>query len=61
MVTHHVEEIPQGTTHALLLRDGKVTAAGSLEETLTSENLSETFGSNIELTTVGGRFHAQAQ
>ena len=61
MVTHHVEEIPKGTTHALLLRDGKVTVAGPLEETLTSENLSETFGSDIKLTTVGGRFHAQAQ
>lgn len=60
MVTHHVEEIPKGVTHVLLLRNGKATAAGPLEETLTSENLSETFGKDIELTTLGERFHAQA-
>ena len=41
---HHVEEIPPGFTHALLLRDGEVVAAGPLEETLTEATLSETFG-----------------
>ena len=44
LVTHHVEEIPPGFTDVLLLRDGRVVAAGPLEITLTAENLSATFG-----------------
>lgn len=44
MITHHVEEIPPGFTHALLLRAGRVVAAGPVGETLTAELLSETFG-----------------
>ncbi|MCL3861940.1 ABC transporter ATP-binding protein [Actinotalea sp. K2] len=47
LVTHHVEEIPAGFTHALLLRDGAVHAAGPLEETLTPQNLSQTFGVDL--------------
>ena len=60
MVTHHVEEIPVGFTHVLLLADGKVTAAGPLAEALTSENLSETFGLPIEVTETDGRYAARA-
>ncbi|WP_199421825.1 ABC transporter ATP-binding protein [Actinotalea solisilvae] len=48
LVTHHVEEIPAGFTHGLLLREGRVHAAGPLEEVLTTERLSETF--DVELT-----------
>ncbi len=44
MVTHHVEEIPAGFTHALLLADGHVQAAGPIDEVLTDENLTEAFG-----------------
>ena len=44
LVTHHVEEIPPGFTDVLLLRDGRIVAAGPLEITLTAENLSATFG-----------------
>jgi iron complex transport system ATP-binding protein len=44
MVTHHVEEIPPGFTHLLMLRDGRLVASGPLEETLTSAALSECFG-----------------
>ena len=44
LVTHHVEEIPPGFTDVLLLRDGRIVAAGPLELTLTAENLSATFG-----------------
>ena len=44
LVTHHVEEIPPGFSHALLLREGGVIAAGLLRDTLTSANLSATFG-----------------
>ena len=60
MVTHHVEEIPVGFTHVLLLRDGQIVAAGPIEETLTSETLSETFGMPIALTSEDGRHAARA-
>ncbi|GAA1988099.1 ABC transporter ATP-binding protein [Microbacterium pumilum] len=60
MVTHHVEEIPVGFTHVLLLADGRVTAAGPLRETLTAENLSSTFGVQIFLTEYAGRYSARA-
>lgn len=60
MVTHHVEEIPNGFTHALLLANGKVTASGPIEQALTSETLSETFGLDIDLTAEDGRFTARA-
>ncbi|MFE6994626.1 ABC transporter ATP-binding protein [Microbacterium sp. NPDC057659] len=60
MVTHHVEEIPVGFTHVLLLRDGGVVAAGPIAETLTAENLSTAFGMPIVLTADGGRYAARA-
>ncbi|REJ04426.1 ABC transporter ATP-binding protein [Microbacterium bovistercoris] len=60
MVTHHVEEIPVGFTHVLLLRDGGVVAAGPLDEALTAENLSIAFGMPIVLTSDGGRYAARA-
>jgi iron complex transport system ATP-binding protein len=44
MITHHVEEIPRGFTHALLLRAGRVVASGPLREVIVAEALSETFG-----------------
>lgn len=60
MVTHHVEEIPHGFTHALLLSDGKVVTAGPLADALTSESLSDTFGLTIDLSEADGRFAARA-
>jgi iron complex transport system ATP-binding protein len=60
MVTHHVEEIPVGFTHVLLLRDGGVVASGPLSEALTAENLSATFGVQITLTQDAGRYAARA-
>jgi len=60
MVTHHVEEIPVGFTHVLLLRDGEVVASGPLGEALTAENLTATFGVDITLTHDGGRYAARA-
>ncbi|GAB3752326.1 ABC transporter ATP-binding protein [Yimella sp. RIT 621] len=44
LVTHHVEEIPPGFTDVLMLRGGRVVAAGPIESTLTAENLSDAFG-----------------
>jgi iron complex transport system ATP-binding protein len=60
MVTHHVEEIPLGFHNALLLTEGHVAAQGKLDEVITSERLSETFGIDIELTEHGGRYTARA-
>ncbi len=60
MVTHHVEEIPVGFTHVLLLRGGKVVAQGPIAESLTAENLEATFGMPIDLTESGGRYAARA-
>lgn len=60
MVTHHVEEIPPGFSHVLLLAAGRVTAAGPLAETLTAANLTATFGLPIQLTSSDGRFAARA-
>jgi len=58
MVTHHVEEIPPGFTHALLLGDGNVVASGLLEDVLNSENLSTTFGQDLVLQRYGDRYFA---
>lgn len=60
LVTHHVEEIPVGFTHALLLREGKVVAAGPLETTLTEANLTATYGIAISLRHDAGRWSARA-
>lgn len=60
MVTHHVEEIPVGFTHVLLMREGRVVAAGPVAETLTAEALTETFGMPIVLSSEEGRYAARA-
>ena len=61
MVTHHIEEIPAGFTHALLLQDGTVVARGEIESTLTSEAISETFRYPLKVTREDGRFRATAR
>lgn len=60
MVTHHVEEIPVGFTHVLLIRDGGVVAAGPIAQTLTADALTEAFGMPITLTSADGRYAARA-
>lgn len=59
-VTHHVEEIPPSFTHALLLRDGAVVAAGPLPEALTSTTLSDCFGLALALREEDGRYTCRA-
>lgn len=44
MITHHLEELPTTTTHAALMRDGRIIARGAAAEVLTSENLTDCFG-----------------
>lgn len=59
LVTHHVEEIPVGFTHGLLLKEGEVVAQGLLDDILTGENLSEAFSQSITLEKTDGRYFAR--
>lgn len=59
LVSHHVEEIPPGFTHGLLLRDGRVVAAGPLEEVVTEHVLSATFGMPLQVWHADGRWGAR--
>ncbi len=61
LVTHHVEEVPPGFTHALLMRQGRVVAAGPLADTLTEEHLSVAFGLPLKVTVTDGRYTAVAR
>jgi iron complex transport system ATP-binding protein len=61
LVTHHVEEIPPGFTHVLMLRDGAVLAAGPIATTLTEANLSACFGLDVALEERHGRYAAWAR
>jgi len=58
LVTHHLEEIPSRFSHVLLLRDGKVVAAGPLEDVLDAPTLSRCFGLDLEVARQGGRWQA---
>jgi iron complex transport system ATP-binding protein len=60
LVTHHVEEIPPGITHVLLLREGRIVASGLAADVLTEANLSETFGLPLTVERSGGRWYARA-
>jgi iron complex transport system ATP-binding protein len=60
LVTHHVEEIPPGFTHVLLLAGGRVHSRGPIEEVLTSGRLSDAFGLPLVVTHDGGRWVARA-
>jgi iron complex transport system ATP-binding protein len=60
MVTHHVEEVPEGFTHAMLLRKGAVLAAGPLPEVFTERNLSRCFGFPLVVEYRGARWAARA-
>ncbi|MEB4208895.1 ABC transporter ATP-binding protein [Mycobacterium sp. 94-17] len=59
LVTHHVEEIPPGFSHCMLLSEAEVVAAGLLTDVLTAENLSTAFGQAIALDIVDGRYFAR--
>lgn len=59
LVTHHVEEIPLGFSHCMLLSAGAVVAAGLLPDVLTAENLSAAFGQAITVDVVDGRYFAR--
>ena len=59
MITHHVEEIPPGFTHAMLLDEGSVVAQGLIDDVLTSDNVSRAYHQPIEVTVDQGRYSAR--
>jgi iron complex transport system ATP-binding protein len=61
MVTHHLEEIAPGFTHALLLRAGDAVAQGPIDETITSSAVSEAFGVKVTVDAAAGRFAARVE
>jgi iron complex transport system ATP-binding protein len=61
LVTHHVEEVPDGFTHAMLLRRGSVLASGPIDEVFTAKNLSKTFGIQLEIEHRQSRWTARAR
>jgi len=60
LVTHHIEEIPAGTTHALILKDGLAAVSGPINEVITSEHMSHVFDLPMEVSNDGSRFFARA-
>jgi iron complex transport system ATP-binding protein len=60
LVTHHVEELPAGITHVLLLRDGATVASGLTRSVLTDDNLTAAFGLPIHVWRRSGRWFARA-
>jgi iron complex transport system ATP-binding protein len=59
LVTHHVEEIPPGFTHCMLISEGEIVTQGLLDDVLTAENLSEAFRQSIALDRIDGRYFAR--
>ena len=59
-VTHHIEEIPVGTTHALLLKEGSIAVSGPVDQVVTSEHISAVFGLKMEVSKNNGRYFARA-
>lgn len=60
IVTHHLEEIPTGTTHALLIKNGQIAFAGQIDQVITSENISAVFEYPLTVAKEGARFFARA-
>jgi iron complex transport system ATP-binding protein len=61
LVTHHLEELPASTTHALLLRGGRMVAAGTVDDVLTTELATACFGHPVAVTTHAGRWAAVSE
>ena len=61
LVTHHIEEIPTGTTHALILKDGAIAVSGPIDQVITSEHISAIFDFPITVVREGQRFFARSQ
>lgn len=59
MITHHLEEIPPGFTHAMLVDEGEIVAQGLIEDVLTSEHVSKAYHQPIEVSVDAGRYFAR--
>jgi iron complex transport system ATP-binding protein len=60
LVTHHIEEIPAGTTHAMILKDGQVAISGPVADVITSQHISAIFELPITVVHEGERFFARS-
>ena len=60
IVTHHIEEIPSGTTHALLLKDARAIYNGPISEVLNERTIEEVFGVRVTLSFDGSRYFARS-
>jgi iron complex transport system ATP-binding protein len=60
LVTHHIEEIPAGTTHALILKDGQIAVSGPIGDVITSQHISAIFNLPISVAREGDRFFARS-
>ena len=56
LVTHHLEEIPAGFTHAMLMADGRIATQGPINEVITSASVSAVFGIDVNVSQSAGRF-----
>ncbi|PZU01542.1 MAG: ABC transporter ATP-binding protein [Gordonia sp. (in: high G+C Gram-positive bacteria)] len=61
LVTHHLEELPTSTSHVLMLRGGAAVAAGPIEDTLNSANVSNCFGHPLHVSRVDGRWTVRSR
>jgi len=61
LVTHHLEELPTTTTHALLIADGRTVAAGPARRTVTTENVTAAFAHPVEVRYDEGRWVARTK
>ncbi|MEV6081045.1 ATP-binding cassette domain-containing protein [Streptomyces sp. NPDC052069] len=61
LVTHHLEELPASTTHAMLLRGGRCLASGPADDVLTTDQVSGCFGHPVRIARSDGRWTARAQ
>ena len=59
LVTHHLEDLPETTSHALVIAGGAITAVGAIEAAVTTETISRAFAHPIEVTRTGGRWAAR--
>lgn len=59
MITHHVEEIPFGFTHAMILDEGNVVAQGLIDDVITADNLTKAFHQQITVDKIDGRYFAR--
>ena len=59
LATHHLEEMPPTTTHAALLREGRLVAAGPVTDVLTAASLSACFGFDVRVDRRDGRWSAR--